>query len=144
MSMPKFSIEQANLSRENVINQILSSIAMEDLAISNILDAEGEKLKFVLGTLEGITPTETATIEQVLETNNSIQKLLKTTTKKQRILKAKMSDALSATTMHGPPGPKGSKGDPGIEIKPIKADTYIVLPDDEKHRQDILWVIQPT
>ena len=37
------------------VNQILSSIAMEELGMSHILNAEGEKLQYILGTLPGLS-----------------------------------------------------------------------------------------
>jgi len=44
MSMPKFPTDTGSLTRENVINQILSSIAMEELGLSHVLNVEGEKM----------------------------------------------------------------------------------------------------
>ena len=45
------TIKTAITDRGLAVNQILSSIAMEGLALSHILNAEGEKLQYVLGTL---------------------------------------------------------------------------------------------
>ena len=56
MSMPVFP--NTNITRENAINQILSSIAMEELSLSHILNAEGEKIQHVLGTLTGQTTAQ--------------------------------------------------------------------------------------
>jgi len=43
----------------------------------------------------------------------------------------------------GPQGPPGPKGDPGINLRLIVENTYVNLPDEEKHESDILWVIYP-
>ncbi|SFX00503.1 hypothetical protein SAMN04487866_101158 [Thermoactinomyces sp. DSM 45891] len=39
------------ITREDSINLLLISIALEEIGLSNILNAEGEKLQYVLGTL---------------------------------------------------------------------------------------------
>ena len=113
MSMPKFP-DTTDLSREDAINMILSSIAMEELGLSHILNAEGEKLQYMLGTLEGVNPPVVPpTIDQVFEANESVQKLLETATYQQMFLRSKMNDALRALTTDGPPGPPGPAGPAG-------------------------------
>ena len=44
-----------SITREDVINQILSSIAYEELALSHILNAEAEKIEYILGILPGLS-----------------------------------------------------------------------------------------
>ena len=118
MSMPKFSEDIKDLTRENVINQILSSIAMEELALSHILNAEGEKIQFALGTLDGSAPTQPSTVEQVLDINQSVRRLLETTSRIQLILRGKMADALRSWEAQGPPGPPGVPGEDGRPGEP--------------------------
>jgi len=113
MSSPEFSTNNPHVTREAVINQILTSIAMEELGLSHIINAEGEKLQYALGTLEGASPAEPATIEELLELNKSIRDTLDSTMQNQMFLKAKMQSALAATIMQGPAGPTGSPGSPG-------------------------------
>lgn len=97
MSMPKFPEDAGNITRDNAINQILSSIAMEELGLSHIINAEGEKMQYILGTLEGAATLETPpTVDQVLQANESIQKTLSTIMAQQMFLSGKMSDALNA------------------------------------------------
>jgi len=106
MSMPKFPSEALNITREDAVNMILASIAMEELSLSHILNAEGEKIQYVLGTLEGgSTPPEPPTVEQIMEVNNSVQKLLETTMYKTMFLKSKMSDALESLGNQPEPKP---------------------------------------
>ena len=45
MSLPTFPPIEPPLSREGSINEIISSIAAEELSLSHILNAEGEKLQ---------------------------------------------------------------------------------------------------
>jgi len=107
MSLPQFPIHPSNLTREEAINQIISSIAMQELGLSHILNAEGEKIQYTLGTLEGVAPPELPTIDQVLEVNKSVEQLLNAVTKQEMSLQKKLSAALSAATMQGPTGPAG-------------------------------------
>lgn len=55
MSLPSFPTVDPPIDREDAVNQILSSIAMEELALSHILNAGGKKIPYVLRTLSGIT-----------------------------------------------------------------------------------------
>lgn len=114
LSQPSFP-ETPDLTREDAVNQILSSIAMEELGLSHIINAEGEKLQYVLGTLPGLTGPA-ATIEDLLNTNESIQNLLQNASYNQLLLRSKMQQALSASEMMGATGPTGAAGpagDPG-------------------------------
>ena len=143
MSLPQIPAEFTNLTRDDAINLILLSIAMEEIGLSHILNAEGEKIQYVLGTLHDKSPPEPVTVEDVLKVNNSVEKTLDAATRKQKLLLQKMTEALNASTMPGPPGPPGPKGDPGIEIKPITEEGYLALSDDEKKNPEILWIIYP-
>ena len=49
MSLPSFPNVDPPVQREDAVNQILSSIAMEELGMSHILNAEGEKLQYKIG-----------------------------------------------------------------------------------------------
>jgi len=95
MSMPKFP-ELPDLDIESSVAQILSSIAMEELALSHIINAEGEKIQYILGTLEGSSPSENPTIDQVLEINESVKDMLNTISMNQMFLMGKMSTVLNA------------------------------------------------
>ena len=94
MSLPRFP-DTSGLSREDVINQIISSIAMEELALSHILNAEGEKLQYILGTLPGACSHESS-IEDVLAANESIKNVLEAAAENQRALSEKLKMALSS------------------------------------------------
>ncbi|MCL2620377.1 MAG: hypothetical protein FWD97_05515 [Defluviitaleaceae bacterium] len=80
--------------REDALNQIISSIAMEELALSHIFNAEGEKIQYAIGTLLGMN--EPATVKEVLEINASVTKMLESALNFQILLKRKLRDALDA------------------------------------------------
>ena len=74
MSQPTFPQIEPPLTREGSLNEIISSIAAEELSLSHILNAEGEKLQYVLGTLPGLASA--STLEQVMQANQSVQETL--------------------------------------------------------------------
>lgn len=111
MSQPNFPIIDPPLTRDGSINEIIASIAAEELSLSHILNAEGEKLQYVLGTLPGLG--ESADIEDVLDVNKSVQRTLDEITQQQLLLGAKLSAALDAPVFTGPTGAIGPAGATG-------------------------------
>jgi len=100
MSLPSFPNVDPPIQREDAVNQILSSIAMEELGLSHILNAEGEKMQYILGTLPGLSGPA-ATVEDVLNANESVRGLLETAVQNQIFLKGKMQGALDAIGLDG-------------------------------------------
>ena len=82
------------ITREMAINQILSSIAIRGLANSHILNAEGEKTQYILGTLPGYNGPS-ATFEEVLAINKSIIGVINAIGQNQILLKHSLYDVLS-------------------------------------------------
>ncbi len=107
MSMPNFPVISPPITREDAVNQILSSIAMEELGLSHIINAEGEKLQYVIGTLPGISGPP-ATVEDVLAANDSVRSMLDTITQNQLFYKNKMQSALASSELQGATGPTGA------------------------------------
>ncbi len=111
MSMPTFPQNDPPLSREGSLNEIIASIAAEELSLSHILNAEGEKLQYVLGTLPGLD--EAASLDEVLRINQSVKDTLSGIIEQQMMLSAKLGVALKAPTVPGPAGPAGPAGPTG-------------------------------
>ncbi len=111
MSLPNFPNIDPPLTRDGSINEIIASIAAEELSLSHILNAEGEKLQYVLGTLPGLSGG--ADIGNVLDVNKSVQNTLDEITRQQLMLGAKLSAALDAPVLVGPTGPTGATGPTG-------------------------------
>jgi len=119
MSLPKFPNVPKDFTCENSIAQILTSIAMEEIGLSHILNAEGEKLQYILGTLEGSSPPASPTIDQVIEVNQSVKDMLQQVAFNQMFLSAKMSDALKAYLQFKKLDQKeGAGGGSGGTVKP--------------------------
>lgn len=97
MSMPKFPDLPDGYTINDSIAQVLTSIAMEELGLSHIINAEGEKLQYILGTLENSRQIQTSpTIDQILEVNESVKDMLGQISFSQMFLMGKMQAALNA------------------------------------------------
>lgn len=81
------------LTRDDVVNLILASIAMEEIGLAHIINAEGEKIQFSLGTLPNVD-SPTPTLENILAINESTQSMLEAILKKELILESKLKNAL--------------------------------------------------
>jgi len=103
--MPKFPEIDSEITCESALNMILASIAMEELALSHIINAEGEKLQYVLGTLE-TGCCKKPDFDEVLKVNQSVTGLLESVSQNQIILKNKMDKALQALSEVCPRPPK--------------------------------------
>lgn len=103
MSMPSFPPNGADLTREEALTMIIASIAMEELALSHIINAEGEKLQYILGTLPGAKPC--AGPQDVLAVNKSVASLLDVVAQNQMLLKNKLEKVLEACPPPVPPCP---------------------------------------
>ena len=103
MSMPAYVDTVPELTREAVINQILASIALEELALSHVINAEGEKIQFALGTLQipdrGLSGG--ITIANLVELNTSVASTLQAAAENQAALTQKLQAALAADAEDG-------------------------------------------
>lgn len=101
MSMPTFPDGATDITQEQALNMILGSIAMEELALSHIMNAEAEKLQYLLGTLPGRCGG-CATACELLEVNRSISELLENVMHNQMLLKGKLTKVLEAKEVFCP------------------------------------------
>ena len=76
------------MTREEALTMIIACIAMEELALSHILNAGGEHLQFILGTLPGTSS------QDVLAAHKSITALIEAVTHNQMLLKNKLDHVL--------------------------------------------------
>lgn len=109
-----------DITRDQAVNLLLSSIALEEIGLSHILNAEGEKIQYVLGTLPGVTGPD-ATIEDLLSINESVRSMLREVTKTEYGLQNKLETVLSTPLSVGPTGPPGPTGPAGGPTGPTGA-----------------------
>ncbi|POO71726.1 hypothetical protein C1T26_02810 [Bacillus amyloliquefaciens] len=114
------------LSRDDTINLLLSSIAMEELGMAHILNAEGKKIQYALGTIPGLTGPPSS-LADILNLNESVRDTLDSLMKQELLLGSKLDSISNIPTLAGPTGPTGATG-AGLQgivaFNPLIAPTY--------------------
>lgn len=89
--MPKYPPATSSRSRHRIINDILESIALEELAIAHLINAEAEKVQAFTGAYGGF-PTSPSN-KQINEFQGYVARILEALTEKQRLLNRTMEMA---------------------------------------------------
>lgn len=92
MSMPKLPEPNPDLTQEQALAMILSSIALEEAALAHIMNAEGEKIQYALN--EARCGDCSIGFSNIVEVNRSVTDLLEMVQQNQAILKSKMEKVL--------------------------------------------------
>ncbi|GIP55055.1 hypothetical protein [Paenibacillus vini] len=90
-------IPTISITMGQTIPLLLSSIALEELALAHIMNAEAEKIQLVLGTLKqskSKLSTETISLSNLLLINQSVRKTLQEVIKKEMLLQFKFDNVL--------------------------------------------------
>lgn len=75
---------------------LLSSIAIEELALAHIINAEAEKIQFILGTLDTETSSPSnISINDLLLVNDNVRHVLQDVIKKEMLLQFKFENVLA-------------------------------------------------
>ena len=101
MSMPNIPDVDAdiNITIDQSVNLLLASIAFEELGLAHIINAEAEKIQYVLGTIVGQTLLETPpTIDDLLKIDRSVEQTMRSVIKNQMLLQFKLEDTITITT----------------------------------------------
>ncbi len=90
MSMPNIPdiTPEINISLEDAVNLLLASIAMEEISLSKLIDAESQKIKYVLDKQKC-----GGNIKDVLLINDSVNSAVINMTKLQMLLQWKLENA---------------------------------------------------
>lgn len=81
MGMPV--INPGTITRKEAVGDIIESIAMQEMSLAHILNAEGEKL-------QAIIDSSTATPEQMLQANQSVKTTINAISRLEMQLQAKL------------------------------------------------------
>ena len=82
MGMPV--ITPSTTTRSQTITDLIESVALEETALSHILNAEGEKIQKMVA-LDGVTP------EMLLAANKSVESMVNAVSRLDMILQSKLS-----------------------------------------------------
>jgi len=100
-----------SVDRDDVINLLLASIAMEELGLAHIINAEGEKIQYALGTLPG-SPSGTS-LEDILRVNDNVRDTMDVVIKKELLLDNKLKKIIDLIEFSGQTGSTG-EGEPNL------------------------------
>lgn len=103
MSMPKFPNPGEIPNLDDAISAIISSIAMEETALSHVINAEGEKIQYIIEYVKS-QGYEDADTDLLLAVNNSVSEVLKNIAIVQELLIKKL-DIITQYTPPTPPKP---------------------------------------
>ncbi|PFZ89565.1 hypothetical protein COL83_21755 [Bacillus wiedmannii] len=96
------------ITREEAKSLLLVSIALEELALSHLINSEAEKIQYALGTLPGLSTP--ATINDLLEINKSVRDMLNIAIKKEMLLDTKLNNIVNSQVTIGATGVTGATG----------------------------------
>ncbi|TKI58220.1 hypothetical protein E8L90_24080 [Brevibacillus antibioticus] len=108
------------VTRDDAINLLLTSIAIEELSLGHIIHAEAEKMQYAIGTLPGLTVP--ASVSDLLLVNASVRQTLQDVTKKEMLLQSKLDNILSVSSS-STGGITGATGATGVGVTGATGDT---------------------
>ncbi len=84
MSMPVITTSPCPISMGQAITDLIESIALEETALSHVLNAEGEKIQKVLSM-------DCISLAEILEANETVMNMVSTVNDLEHTLQAKLS-----------------------------------------------------
>ncbi len=94
MSLPNVPniTPEISIDVEQCVEMLMASVALEEMGLSHIINAEAEKIQYVLGTLKGQNLSTPPSIDDVLKIDDSVSKTLRGVIKNQMLLGMKLED----------------------------------------------------
>jgi hypothetical protein len=88
MGMPNIPdiTPEITITRVDVVNLLLASIALEELGLAHIINAEGEKIQTGIGMA--------TTINDLILLNQSVERTMRNVIKKEMLLQFKLEDTM--------------------------------------------------
>ncbi|MCM3143999.1 hypothetical protein [Brevibacillus sp. MER 51] len=95
MSMPTVPniTPEIILKRNEVLNLLLTSIALEEIGLSHIINTEGEKI-------QRIVKEQSLSLNDALALNNSVERMLRNVIKTEMLLQFRLEDIIKLEQMH--------------------------------------------
>ena len=92
-------IPETDICRKKSIDLLIASIAFEELGLAQIIKAEADKIQFVLKMhddhrMHDENDDDEPTIEDLLEINKSVERMLRKVIMKEMLLSFKLEDAI--------------------------------------------------
>jgi len=95
--MSTLNIPDIDINSEKSLNLLILAVALEELGLANIIQAEAEKIQFVLGALEKEYKKEPPTIDDLLKINKSAGQMIKRVIEKEMLIDFILEDAIDLT-----------------------------------------------
>jgi len=126
-----------SINRIQVVNLLLASIALEEIGLAHIINAEGEKMQAALGTLSGLSATASS-FTGLISIDREVRRTLETVLKNQMLLQFKLEEILDIPGGSPPPRPStfesvGSAWSVGEDFGTGNAQ-YTTLESDENEK----------
>ncbi|MFC8684753.1 hypothetical protein [Brevibacillus porteri] len=95
MSMPTIPniTPEIILKRNEVLNLLLTSIALEEIGLSHLINTEGEKI-------QKIVKEQCLSLNDALALNNSVERMLRNVIKTEMLLQFRLEDIIKLEQMH--------------------------------------------
>jgi len=99
MTMPKYPDKEHKRSYKEILRDIMESVALEELAIAHIINAEAEKIQAFTGHYGGF-PTSPTT-KQINDFQTQVARILEALSEKQKTLQRTLELSKEILEDHG-------------------------------------------